>query len=629
MLLTLVVTIVIGLVVAVALIAVRPDLTAAQEDLRRGAAALRAAEPDAATAAFRRAEERSAAAAIRLSAIPVRSVGVLPIVGPQIRAASALAESAEYTAEAGSEMAAGLAALDGDIDAIARSRGGVPVGPLREIQPRLARASDLLTDAVSVAGDAGHSLLLSPLAQARSNVLTELEPVARTVTAGAALTAALPAFLGADGERRYLFGASTPAELRGTGGLIGAYAIMTVDDGRVTFDDFVPASQLPRAVDDPPSPPTEDYASRYGEFAAGGHWSNINMTPDFPTAATAIERLYEQEVGDAVDGTIVADPFALRLLLEATGPVNAPDIGTLRAADAVDVLTHDSYVELPDPGERKAVLGSAAVTVVDAFLHSDAEPERKLRLLADAVSQGHVLLHAGDADVQDAFLATEVAGQLVEPDGDFLAVVGNNAAANKLDWFAERAVDYEVELRSDGTARGHLGVELTNAAPEDGLPAYVIGPHDERFAAGENVTALAVYCPIDCRVERVRRDGRPEGVGPQAELDRIVLPTTVRVPAGDTRTLEYEWQRASGWESQPEGGVYRLAVQGQPTVRPTELSLRVRVPEGMVITAAPEDATVDDGEVAWQGTEADLRRFEIAFAPEPSGWQRALTSLGS
>lgn len=49
--------------------------------------------------------------------------------------------------------------------------------------------------------------------------------------ARSALAEHLPGFLGAKESRRYLIGAQNPAELRGTGGLIGAIGELTVHDG--------------------------------------------------------------------------------------------------------------------------------------------------------------------------------------------------------------------------------------------------------------------------------------------------------------------------------------------------------------------------------------------------------------
>lgn len=602
-------------------------MAAARDDVRGGAAALVRADPGMAMTAFERAEGRAEAASLRLSSPPMRVLGVLPVVRQQIATARALASASELVARAGRAVAVGATELDGGVAAVAPTDGGFPVEALSSLRPQLTRAAGLATRARDEVAATESRFLAPPLREGRNLLLTELEPAVRSLTAAAALADALPTFLGADGPRRYLFGAATPAELRGTGGLIGAYAQMTTQDGRVSFHDFVPASALPRAVDSPPPPPSEDYQRRYGEFNASGHWSNINMTPDFPTAAVAIERLHAQTTGEQVDGTVVADPFALQLLLEATGPVEVPGVGAVRADTVVDYLTHDSYVELPDPDNRKSVLGRVAVTVFEEFLRSETAPARKGELLAQAVREGHVLLHARDADVQAAFERAEVAGQLLPSAGDYVAVIANNAGGNKLDSFAERSLDYRVDLRADGTARGRLQISIANTAPAKGLPRYVIGPSDERFDPGENVMLLSTFCSAWCHSDGFRVDGEPTPITQQPELGRQVLASTVRVAAGETRELAYAWKLLRGWSATESGGAYQLTLQGQPTVRPTPVSLRVRVPEQMEVTRATGGAHVAGDEVSWSGTLDRVVRLEVEFSPAGSAWQRVRAFL--
>jgi hypothetical protein len=69
---------------------------------------------------------------------------------------------------------------------------------------------------------------------------------------------ASPAFLGADGPRTYFFGAVNPAELRGGGGLLGAYSLLTVQDGHFPSDGFARRSSYRRWTSPscPVPPPT-------------------------------------------------------------------------------------------------------------------------------------------------------------------------------------------------------------------------------------------------------------------------------------------------------------------------------------------------------------------------------------
>jgi len=89
------------------------------------------------------------------------------------------------------------------------------------------------------------TLLWGPVADARADAIAGIERASVTLGAGEDLLAGFPTFAGADGPRRYLLFAQSPAELRGTGGIWGAYAILTVSDGRFEIGPFTRTRSLP------------------------------------------------------------------------------------------------------------------------------------------------------------------------------------------------------------------------------------------------------------------------------------------------------------------------------------------------------------------------------------------------
>ena len=82
-----------------------------------------------------------------------------------------------------------------------------------------------MTRAVTRLDEAPTSLLLGPVGRARLDPTAQLDELGRSVHAAHLLLQGLPEFLGSEGRQRYFFGAQDPAELRGTGGLIGAYSV--------------------------------------------------------------------------------------------------------------------------------------------------------------------------------------------------------------------------------------------------------------------------------------------------------------------------------------------------------------------------------------------------------------------
>ena len=152
-------------------------------------------------------------------------------------------------------------------------------------------------------------------------------------------------------------------------------------------------------------------------------------------------------------------------------------------------------------------------------------------------------------------------------DGDFLAVVAQNAGENKIDWFLRRRTDYRVELDpSTGAVKARLRLVLRNAAPREGLPLYVIGnPPDTPVPPGDNRLYLSVYTPWV--VDRARIGGVAATLEPATELERRVFSAFVVVPAGGSLTVELEM---SGHLDHT--GTYRLDLHRQPGIAPEDVS---------------------------------------------------------
>ena len=281
-------TLVVALLVVVGLagisaLGVRRHLIEGRDALARGKSALVDGDAASAQSEFDRARESFRAGADGSRSIWLSIAGSIPLVGNTPDAVRAVADAGLETADAAGGIAAAVAELPGGLGALAPTVAGIPIDRLAGVAEATARADELTGRALRTLEAAPTAFVLGPVGSARSDAQTELATLHRQLHAGSLILDGLPSFLGADGPRHYLFGASNPAELRGTGGLIGAYAILTVDRGRLSFSDFRPISSLPRPdVSEVPTP-SQEYSDNYDFYRTGlGLWVNSNMTPDFP-----------------------------------------------------------------------------------------------------------------------------------------------------------------------------------------------------------------------------------------------------------------------------------------------------------------------------------------------------------
>jgi hypothetical protein len=587
--------------------AIRRQFEEGRDHLTSAQASLLAGDVDAAAASFATARAAFRDAGSHPLGFLLRLEGHLPFVGRTPDALLSLATIGETIAAAGEGVARDLVALPGGLSSLGLRDGRIPIEELRSLAPSVNKARVALDAAAGLAARLPDTWLLGPVAEARDLVRSRLAEAVSLAGSADSLLASLPAFAGEDAPRRYFVAVQNSAELRGTGGLIGNYSILTLDRGRMSlspFRDTGSLANLPASAVPSPSP---EFTEMYGPFGGAGFWLNLNMTPDAPTAAGMIEALYERVEGIRLNGTIFFDLHGLAQMLEVTGPVRIGPLGvTVDSESVLGYVATAAYLDstITNPFSRGPRLIADAIW--GRFL-AGTDSEAGLRSLVEMAARGHLVLHSADSAVQAAFGAAGVAGEFTAGRGDFFGVVLNNAAANKVDYYLRERVRYEVTLGSKGTATATATVVLTNEAPAGQPPSYPLGPSDAARASGldlvpgENRSWAAAYCPSRCRLASVRLDGGEVILEKHREQGLTAFAGFVNVEPQTSTQLRLALELEDVWEGDRTGGVYRLRLQGQPLATQAMATLVVRAPDGMdvVWTSVPMD--VAGGRAAWSG----------------------------
>ena len=598
--------------------------------MERGRNELLAGDATAASESFRAGRQVFARAEDRADGPVVRAIGWLPIIGRTTDAVRAVAESAVVAADAAIVVADAVAEIPGGATGLAPSGGRIAVDRFAPLARAARDADELMTIAVSRLEEAPTSLLLGPVGPARREARAELGELNETIHTAALLLQGFPRFLGAEGPQRYFFGAQNPAELRGTGGLIGAYSILEIDDGRFHFSPFVPIHNLASPPLKSIPPPNEDYAANYDQFRRGGRfWTSINVMPDFPSVARAILSSYEAATGESLDGVILADPFAEAALLEAAGPVRLPGYDVeIDADNVVAFTTNEAYSLFTDSVRRKRLLGDVAKAAFERFVSQPSADQGDLRELLEAAGGRHIQVFSEDPGMQEGLRRTPVGGALrpLGADDDLVSVVVNSGAGSKVDFYQERNIRYAVELDDEGSGAAELELTLRNHAPTSGQPPYVIGPfrptEDEdvgpllgSLEAGESVALVNVYCGADCIPGEARMHGAPIQVATDVDLGMRYVQHYYSIRSGEQETLVLSWDDPSAWEGNGSGGTYRMTFTNQVTIRPATLHLRIEPPDGMQVVSVDPPLRIVGGAAVYEGEPGPRLDVEIEFGP--------------
>jgi hypothetical protein len=610
--------------------AIRNDLELGRSAMERGRSELGASDPEAAATSFREGRRLFAQADERANGFAVRVLGWFPILGRSADAVRAITGSAETASEAAIVLTDAAAGIPGGFSGLAPTGSALPIDRIVPLAGAAREADRLIGEAFSQVDRAPDSLLLGPVGSARRDGEEELGELQQSIHTASLLLQGLPTFLGADEPQTYFFGAQNPAELRGTGGLIGAYSILRIDHGHFRFSPFLPIHSLAQPPLGSIPAPNEDFTENYDQFRRGEwFWTSINVMPDFPSVAQAILSSYESATGEPLDGVILADPFALAALLESTGPIalRGYDRFQIDAANVVPFTTNEAYALFSDSTRRKRVLGEVARAAFERFIEQPTTDPQDLRNVLEAAGGEHLQVFSRDATMQEGLRATPVGGALRPPDakGDLVSVVVSSSASSKVDFYQERVIRHSVVLVDDGSATASLEVTLRNEAPSSGLPAYVIGPGHISAAnigpilrtleAGESVALMNVYCGADCIPGETRLGAEPITGAFRDDLGERYFQRYFSIPSEEEETLRLSWEDPEAWEGNSSGGVYRMTFMNQVTIRPATVSLRIAPPPGMEVASVSSPLEVIDGEVVYEGQPGLRLDVAVEFRP--------------
>jgi hypothetical protein len=386
--------------------------------------------------------------------------------------------------------------------------------------------------------------------RARDELTEALDDLAGTVHEARVAADVIPALSGADRRRRYFVALQNPAEQRATGGLIGAFAVLSADHGKLTLEQVGSDNELK----DPAKPVIDlgpEFDRRYGRLGATAGWRSANLTPHVPSAGRILAALWADRTGEQVDGVIFLDPAALGLVLKATGPVRLADGTPLTSNNATTLLERDVYRRFPRArdAQRNSYLQDAVRTVFARLNQSGINARTLFAQGGKAVGTGHLRIWSSDARLQ-ARLATSTASGALPGTTPYLRVVTQDVGGSKLDVYLEQKVQYDAKPTGEAVDLGHgpqpeedgtLRITLRNTAPARGLPEYVTlradPPDGTPRPVGQLKSWLSVYLGPGATLLEATQDGQSLAMSSDTEQGHAVFSTYVALNPGAETTL--------------------------------------------------------------------------------------------
>ncbi|ROP74744.1 DUF4012 domain-containing protein [Curtobacterium sp. PhB115] len=487
--------------------------------------------------------EDSAAGARALTGDPVWALFErTPFIGENLAAVRQVSVIVDDVASNAVRPVAGVLG-DVDVDAFKPQDGKIDLQPLMTAQPAVARATTALSEATRAADGIDTTDTVSAVTDAVRQLRTSLASVSEQAAVANKAVSLVPPMLGDDGARQYLVLFQNNAELRAGGGIPGAVALLTVEDGAIHLESQAAGSSF-GPYEDPVLPLGTDTTGLYGSIT-GKYMQDVTLTPRFDTSAKLARQMWKQEHGQQVDGVLSIDPVTLGYILKATGPVTLATGDELTSDNAVQFLLSDAYAKYPDPAVQDAFFASAASAVFTKVSEGGFDPKEFIAALTTGVDEGRVKLWSADKGEQAELAGTAIAGELPKNDDSSqqFGVYLNDATGAKMDYYLEKTVSIGSEVcRKDGRPTWTVEVTLKSSAPADAatsLPEYVTGGGIYGVSPGAVRTNVAIYAPSSGVYVASSQDGKTaspqtamDGKHPVAQFQALLSPgksTTIRV----------------------------------------------------------------------------------------------------
>lgn len=449
------------------------------------------------------------------------------------------------------------------------------LGPLERAVPYLQRAASAIDAGAGDLVDLPSNTWVGAVDRGRLRIAADIQLIRGYVDAAVRVAQVLPTMLGKDRPQTYFIGLQNEAELRGTGGLPGAFAIARAYHGMLHFTHFYSDAELL-----PPGPehllPTglsfgPGYESAYGPSLPTSTFVDSNVSPHFPYAARIWQAMWERRSGQHVDGVLALDPTVLSYFLNVTGPAKLPHGQTIDAGNVITLTQRDEYTMFSDNIQRKRFIVSVLKAASRKLTSGAGTGLGILHAASQAGNEQRLLAWSEDPHVERVLEASHFAGAIPQDARPFSALVLNNASGGKLDFYLTRSVSYE--RTGCGDFRDVLvTIKLSNNAPPSGLPPYVVSRLDNAppdAKPGDYRSLVDLYASPGAELQSVTLNGRLSTASVEHDVRHPIFRFDLELPRGTTQTIAVHLREPAGvgapqvWR-QPGVAPLQVQVYDQP-----------------------------------------------------------------
>lgn len=383
-----------------------------------------------------------------------------------------------------------------------------------------------------------------------------------------------PAILKLLGDRyphRYLILFQNNNEIRPSGGFIGSYAIMDINEGYIdkleTYDVYDIDGSYGTFIE----PPEE-----FKAFTGNWRFRDSNYSADFPISAKKARWFLEKEGGPTVDTVIAINQGLLKDMLEITGPVQVGSFGALSADNYNLLLSYVIEGKVWGEEDPKHLLK----VFVPEFKKAIFKQENLSKItskLYKATEQKHIMMYSSDEEIQGLFDSLGLSGRVYETaeNEDYLSIINIATGGTKSEQFMDEEIHHHTYLEEDGSITDEITIKRTHTWNDSiyadwkktiekyGFTEMPDGLIDI-LGRGDNKVSTKIYVPEGSKL--IESNGSDVMTKYDKDLKKTYFLVSTQTKAGETSevSIKYELPFKLTFD---QAATYKLIIQKQPGSR--------------------------------------------------------------
>ena len=371
-------------------------------------------------------------------------------------------------------------------------------------------------------------------------------------------------FFGDDKPKNYLVLFQETAIPRPTGGFIGAYAILSFNEGKIEFsgNNIFALEEIFLEKIIPPDP-LQSISDKW-------FFHDSNWFFDYPSSGQKILNFYSNTgIRPLLDGVIVINSSVLNDLLEVIGPIRVDNYDSIIDQSNFHSFFKSQIQEMAKPAPMREQLEFFPV-----FFQALQTKLRKVSpqilsqipdILVDAFSKKEIQLYVIDDKLEYFFDFLNWTGRIEESKDDYLGVIFNLLNKNFSEDIRDKTIELKTEFISDGQIINTLMINVSSSIDRSQetylkiyLPKGIIIKKAENGYLKNNKDISLYYKKLGYKedydlslMEKGRIKDNNLGIEIYEEGGKTVVGTWAKLSAKPFKLvykLPFDWTDFSSWE---------------------------------------------------------------------------------